>query len=300
MSREASPATDKPYGVKRVCDTLDVPRSSFYEKKRKKNSKGRKLKKRGPVPAISDEELLVLIRDDLATSPFTGEGHRKVWARIKFGRGVRVSRKRVLRIMRENNLLSPYRRPPKPAYEHDGEIITHEPNVMWGTDGAKVFTRLEGWGWIFANIEHWNAECMGWHVCKKGDRFAACEPVSMAVLSEFGSVERGAARGVLLRMDHGTQYLSDHFQKQIEAWGIAPSFAFLEQPQTNGVAERFLRTLKEQAIYGRVFDTIEDVRQAVADFVELYNEYWLIEKNGYLSPRQAREAYYARELEAAA
>ncbi|PKQ27489.1 MAG: hypothetical protein CVT63_07700 [Candidatus Anoxymicrobium japonicum] len=86
----------------------------------------------------------------------------------------------------------------------------------------------------------------------------------------------------------------------MEAWGIAKSFAFLEQPQTNGVAERFLRTLQEQAVYGRVFDTIEEVRQAVADFVELYNEQWLLEKNGYLSPRQAREAYYAREVEAVA
>lgn len=300
MSHEVSPSTEKPYGVKAVCDTLDVPRSSFYEKKRGKRSKGRKAKKRGPEPAVSDEKLLVLIKKDLAASPFIGEGHRKVWARLKFGQGIKVSRKRVLRVMRENNLLSPYRRPPKPEREHDGEIITHEPNVMWGTDGAKVFTRMEGWGWIFVNVEHWNAECMGWHVCKKGDRFAACEPIAMGVMGEFGSVERGAARGVVLRMDHGTQYLSDHFQNQIEAWGMAPSFAFLEQPQTNGVAERFLRTLQEQVIYGRVFDTIEEVRQAVADFVELYNNEWLIEKNGYLSPRQMREAYYEREMEAAA
>lgn len=49
----------------------------------------------------------------------------------------------------------------------------------------------------------------------------------------------------------------------------------------------------------RAFDTIEEVREAVADFVELYNNEWPIEKNGYLSPRQAREAYYEREMEAA-
>ena len=300
MSDRASPSTGKPYGVKAVCSTLDVPRSSFYEKKRRKHAKGRKAKKRGPVPAVSDEKLLALIREDLAASPFTGEGHRKVWARLKFGRGIKVSRKRVLRIMRENNLLSPYRVPQMPPNEHDREIITHEPNIMWGTDGAKVFTRCEGWGWIFVNVEHWNSECMGWHVTKKGDRFAALEPVAMGVMNEYGSVERGAARGLSLRMDHGTQYLSDYFGNQVEAWGIAKSFAFLEQPQTNGVAERFIRTLKEQAIYGRTFDTMEEVRQAVAEFAELYNESWLIEKNGYLSPRQAREAYYEREIEAAA
>ena len=300
MSDRQSLSTGKPYGVNAVCSTLCVPRSSFYEKKRRKRSKGRKHKKCGPVPAVSDEKLLAFIKRDLAASPFMGEGHRKVWARLKFGRGIAVSRKRVLRIMRENNLLSPYRRPQMAPNDHDGEIITSEPNVMWGTDGARVFTLKKGWGWIFVNVEHWNSECMGWHVTKKGDRFAALEPVSMGVASEFGSVERGIARGTKLRMDHGTQYPSDHFQNQVKAWGMTPSFAFLEQPQTNGVAERFIRTLKEQAIYGRTFNTMEEVRQAVAEFVELYNESWLIEKNGYLSPRQAREAYYVREIEAAA
>jgi putative transposase len=113
MSDRRSPSTGMTYGVMRVCETLDVPRSSFYEKKRRKHSKGHKHKKRGPVPSVSDEALLVLIREVLASSPFIGEGYRKVWARLKFGRGIKVSRKRVLRIMRENNLLSPYRRPAK-------------------------------------------------------------------------------------------------------------------------------------------------------------------------------------------
>ena len=104
MSDRQSLSTGKPYGVNAVCSTLCVPRSSFYEKKRRKRSKGRKAGKRGPKPSVSDDKLLALIREDLATSPFTGEGHRKVWARLKFGKGIKVSRKRVLRIMRETNL----------------------------------------------------------------------------------------------------------------------------------------------------------------------------------------------------
>jgi transposase InsO family protein len=55
------------------------------------------------------------------------------------------------------------------------------------------------------------------------------------------------------------------------------------------VAERFNRTLKEQAIHGRVFLTIEEVRQAVDDFTELYNSQWLIEKNGFKSPNKIRQ-----------
>ncbi len=155
-----------------------------------------------------------------------------------------------------------------------------------------MFTLQDGWGWVFACAGHWNSEVMGHHVTKRGDRFAALEPAAQGIMSEFASVEAGAARGLSLRTGHGSQYLSNHFQKQIKAWGIAPSFAFLEQPQTNGVVERFFRTLKEQVIYGRVYETLEEVRQAVSEFVDLYNNKWLIEKNGYLSPRDARKTYY--------
>jgi putative transposase len=300
MSVRTSPSTGKPYGVLRTCAARGIPRSSFYSKTCPSpgSSEGDptpERRKTGPKTMISDSELLSLIRDDLASSSFTGEGHRKVWARLRFAQGIPVSQKRVLRIMRENNLLSPHRVPQKPPYEHTGRIVTDEPNEMWGTDGARVFTTGDGWGWIFVCVEHWNSEVMGHHVTKRGDRFAALEPVAQGLMSEFASVEAGAARGLCLRTDHGSQYLSNHFQKQIKAWGIAPSFAFIEQPQTNGVAERFFRTLKEQVIYGRAYENLEEVRQAVSTFVDLYNNQWLIEKNGYLSPADARRAYYESE-----
>ena len=63
-------------------------------------------------------------------------------------------------------------------------------------------------------------------------------------------------------MDHGTQYAADDFVNQVRFWGIAPSFAFVAEPQTDGVVERFNRTLKEQAIHGRVFNNVEEVRSA--------------------------------------
>ena len=151
----------------------------------------------------------------------------------------------------------------------------------------------DGWGWIFTAVEHWNAECVGWHVCKRGDRFAALQPISMGLAGLYGSTAAGAARGLALRMDHGSQYLSDHFTNQIKFWGIQPSYAFVAEPQTNGVAERFNRTLKEQIIHGRIYRNIAELRDAVRDFVELYNAQWIVEKNGYLSPAQARQAWHA-------
>ena len=91
---------------------------------------------------------------------------------------------------------------------------------------------------------------------KRGDRFAALQPISMGLARLYASTSAGAARGLALRMDHGSQYLSDHFTNQIKFWGIQPSYAFVEQPQTNGVAERFNRTLKEQIIHGRIYRNI--------------------------------------------
>ena len=216
----------------------------------------------------------------------------EVWARLRVCRGIRVSRKRVLRVMRENNLLSPHRCRRRGGNPHVGEIITHTPNLMWGTDGVRVFTVDDGWGWVFTAIEHWNAECVGWHVCKRGDRFAALQPISMGLARLYASTSAGAARGLALRMDHGSQYLSDHFTNQIKFWGIQPSYAFVEQPQTNGVAERFNRTLKEQIIHGRIYRNIAELRNAVRGFVEQYNAQWIVEKNGYLSPAQARQAWH--------
>ena len=73
------------------------------------------------------------------------------------------------------------------------EIITRAPNVMWGTDGVRVFTVEDGWGWIFTAVEHWNSECVGWHVCKRGDRFAAAQPISMGLANLHGSTALGVA-----------------------------------------------------------------------------------------------------------
>ena len=214
MSAATSPGTGLAYGLRRVCAAWGMARSSFYAMTSGQHAEQPPAKRRGPKPAISDQALLVAIEADLEASPWEGEGYRKVWARLRVCRDIRVARKRVLRLMRENNLLSPHRCRRRGGNPHDGEIITHAPNLMWGTDGVRVFTVDDGWGWIFTAVEHWNAECVGWHVCKRGDRFAALQPISMGLAGLYGSTAAGAARGLALRMDHGSQYLSDHFTNQ--------------------------------------------------------------------------------------
>jgi transposase InsO family protein len=303
MADATSPATGRRYGAARVCHVWEVPRSSFYaahqasaEEAGPRSSPAR----RGPKPAIADEDLLAAIRADLARSPWTGEGHRKVWARLRTLDGIRVSRKRVLRLMRQHALLSPHRARTRPETSHARHIITAAPNLMWATDATQITTVADGKIWLFGVAEHWNAELLGWHVAKHGTRYEAIQALGMAVRQQFGQLGAGAARGLALRHDHGSNFMAEVFQKQIKFWGLAPSYAFVAEPETNGVIERLFRTLKEQAIHGRIFQTIEDVRDAVRTFVARYNAEWLVEKNGYRSPAQMRAAWQEETFRRAA
>ena len=293
MSRETSEGVGKPYGLERVCRALEFPRSTIYAQQARESANVLALRpqRRGPKPKMADADLLVAIRADLDASPFTGEGHRKVWARLRILRAIRVSRARVLRLMRESSLLSPHRRLQGDLNLHDGSIGTDRPNDMWGTDGIRIETVDEGWVWVFSAVDHFDACCVGIHVVKTGNRFAALQPIAQGLQTEFGATGAEAGRGLTLRMDHGTQYTADDFLNQIRFWGIAPSFAFVAEPQTNGIVERFNRTLKEQTIHGRVFRNLEEVRNAVTAFKDRYNRHWRLEKLGFMSPLEARQAY---------
>jgi hypothetical protein len=83
MSQTLSVSTGAAYGVERV----EQARSTFYDRRERAQSRseGLMLGRRGPKPLVPDAELLDLIRCDLAASPFIGEGHRKVWGRLRFG-----------------------------------------------------------------------------------------------------------------------------------------------------------------------------------------------------------------------
>ena len=96
-----------------------------------------------------------------------------------------------------------------------------------------------------------------------------------------------------MRMDHGTKYLSDHFTNQIKFWGIHPPHSFVAEPRGTGVVGRFNRTLKEQVIHGHVYRNLDELRNAVRQFVDRYNAQWLVEKNGFLCPNRAREQWNA-------
>jgi transposase InsO family protein len=270
MSRTVSPSSNQPYGVARVTAVWGLARSSFYAA-RQREQHPREPEKRGPK-GRSDEELVAEIRGLLAQPIFMGEGYRKIWARLRF-KGVRTSKDRVLRLLREHQLLSPSRQPERTlGNPHEGTIVAAAPDQMWGTDATATFTEAEGNVTVFAAIDHCTADCVGIHAVKKASRFEALEPIRQGVREYFGVFSAGAAEGLKLRQDHGSVYMSDDFQSEVKFLGIEPSPAFVRQPEGNGCIERFFRTLKEQVLWVRRFRDLEELRAALIEFRSLQQQ----------------------------
>lgn len=290
MSQTLSPSAQRPYGLARVCRVWELPRSTVYIARGRRTAPARPPERRGPKTAWTDEQLLGQIRVVLAASPFVGEGHRKVWARLRL-RGVRTSKPRVLRLMRAGHLLAPTRAgQPHGPKAHDGTITTACPDEMWGIDATSCLTRREGTATIFVAVDHCAAECMGIHAAARGTRFEALEPLRQGVREAFGSYAPGGAQGLRLRHDHGSQFMSDHFQDELRFLGIESSPAFVREPEGNGCAERFIRTLKEQLLWVQTFETVEELRLALLAFKDRYNREWLIERHGHQTPTAVRAA----------
>ena len=161
--------------LNRVCALAGVARSSVYFARR---AEVREL----PAPTrtrrsgkwwLGDDELVVHIRRVLAESPFLGEGSRKVWARLRFD-GIRTSRGRVMRLMREHNLRAPMNPgEPKGPRSHDGTIIPPAPDMRWGTDLTGTWTTKDGNVSVMLTVDHHTAEILGIHAAKRASRWEA-------------------------------------------------------------------------------------------------------------------------------
>ena len=81
------------------------------------------------------------------------------------------------------------------------------------------------------------------------------------------------------------------FQHEIRFLGIESSPSFVRAPEGNGVAERFIRILKEQLPWVLTFDAIEELRQALLAFKDRLNQHWLLQRYGYATSDKLRAAH---------
>lgn len=301
MIGASSPSCQRRYGTARVCRIWGVSRATLYRGRAAACAANgaRPARRRGPLGACSDTDLLTAIRAVIEASPFFGEGYRKIWARLRF-QGLRTAARRVRRIMKEHGLLAPHRPASRVAHPHDGTIVTERVDQVWGTDMTQTVTTAAGRAYVFIVVDHCSGEFVGTHASSSASRWQALEPIRQGVAQHFAEAEAGRPLDLILRHDHGSSYMSEDFQREIRFIGLTSSPSFVRQPEGNGVAERAIRTLKEQLLWVRHFATVEDLRLALAEFATLYNATWLRERHGHKTPDQIRAEQLGLAPEAAA
>ena len=169
--------------------------------------------------------------------------------------------------MRGNGLLAIQRTgKPHGPKAHDGTIKTLRVDEIWDTDMTTTMTVREGNASIFFAVDHCSLECMGIHAAKRGTCFETLEPVRQGVRHSFGAFGLEVAEGLKLRHDHGSQFVSDEYQAVISFLGMHSSPSFVREPLGNGIAERFVCIIKENLLWVRHSDTVEELRLVLLEF----------------------------------
>jgi putative transposase len=134
---------------------------------------------------MPDPQLLQAMHREIAESPFVGEGHKKLTARLRLRR-ICTSRKRVLRLMREHGLLAPTPNVRRRSRRlHNGRITTDTPDQLSATDPTEAWTRLDGRCAVFAIVDHCTGEA--WvDAAPRIDRWAAADLLREAILTTSG------------------------------------------------------------------------------------------------------------------
>src|SRR3982751_3377166 len=208
MSQVLSPPTGRAYGLARVTRVWRRSRATVYRHRTAASAEAPpRPARRGPVGACTDAALVEHIRAQILGSRLHGEGYRKIWARLRHA-GIRTAARRVRRLMRQHGLLAPHRIGRSEQRAHDGTVTTTAVDLMWGTDMTETVTLRHGRARDLIAVDHCSGECVGCHAARSGNRFEALEPVRQGVLRHFGAIEKDVAKGLALRHDHGSNYLS--------------------------------------------------------------------------------------------
>lgn len=267
--------------VQRLCDLFAVSRSWYYEQ----------------LNHLPDEEELAL-RDEIERIilEFPGYGYRRV-TRALHRQGQFVNHKRVLRIMREESLLCHLKKRFVAKTTDSHHRLPVYPNALAGMqlerlDQAWVaditYIRLRNaFVYLACILDAFSRRCVGWHLSHEMTTSLPLAALRQAVLA------RHPDSGLIHHSDRGVQYASQAYVEQLKQIGAVISMSDVDNPYDNAKAESFFKTLKQEEVYLKDYQSFADAQANLMVFIEkVYNVKRLHSSLGYLPPAEF-EALYA-------
>jgi transposase InsO family protein len=268
--------------VSLLCATFALSRAAYYAAQR---PPARREGNVVPLPKrprhTSAEVVLAAIRVVIAREPAWGV--RKVWATLKRD-GLKVSRKRVWALMHAHGLV--LARDHEPGETPRGHVAVPEPNRRIATDFTTCWTKRDGVVAIVPTIDC-GCRSVGLVVTKDQHGPAVLASVRQMLVWAFGSPENVPA-GVELRSDHGPQYTGSDCADLCDEWNLLHTYAPVGRPTGNAVVERVIRTLKEEVVWLRDWESIDELRAALEAWVKRYNEQRPHQALGWKTPAEYR------------
>jgi transposase InsO family protein len=266
--------------IQRLCSLLGVSRSWYYERL-------------GHPEAISAEDLVLRDAIEEIVLAFPGYGYRRVTHALARD-GWTVNHKRVLRIMREESLLCQLKRRFVATTDSQHgfrrypnrikDLVIERLDQVWVAD--ITYIRLPtAFCYLAAILDACSRRCVGWELSRWIDTALALAALERALWT------RRPLPGLIHHSDQGVQYASHDYVNRLEAAGIAISMAAKGNPYENARAERFFRTLKEEEVYLKEYQSIEEARANIGSFIEdVYNVKRLHSALGYRPPSEFEAA----------
>ena len=223
-----------------------------------------------------------------AEHPFWG--YRRIWANLKYIDELDINKKRVLRLLQKYDLLvkpdtklkavrTPTRSKPKPDH----------PNQWWGIDMTKVMVNGFGWVYIVVVLDWYTKKIVGYYAGMQCRSKHWLEALDMAVNSQFPEGVR--ERKLFLMSDNGSQPTSMSFMKACRALDINQAFTSYNNPKGNADTERVFRTMEEELIWLREWNSPFELADALGKWIEYYNGKYLHSALGYKTPIKFEEEY---------